>query len=67
MNKEFQKGVEYERKRREISFYLFLGWACIIMSPIWFFFSVWDFPTRLKGSIILMVIGILGLYLGYKR
>jgi len=63
----FEEGIEYERKRREISFYLLLGWACVIMSPIWFFFSVWDLSTRLKGSIFLIVFGSLSLYLGYKK
>ena len=43
------------------SFHCFLGWACLIMSPIWYFLSVWDFNQRYYGAIFLFIIGVTSL------
>ena len=47
--------------------HLLLGWTCVVMAPIWFLFSVWDFKTRLCGLIGLSLFGIASLYLGYSE
>ena len=62
MTEEFEKGREYERINSQKSQHLFLGWGFIIMSPIWFFFSVWDFNVKFYGGIGLFVFGLLWLY-----
>ena len=67
MKKEFEKGMEYEVKRKNISFHLFMGWSCLVLSPIWFFFSFWDFRTRFLGGIVLLIFGLLSLWLGYSE
>ena len=66
MTTEFEKGREYEHQRRQRAFHLFLGGSCLVLSPIWFFFSVWDFQQRLYGLLFFLVIGSLSLWLGYS-
>jgi hypothetical protein len=41
---------------------LFLGVVCIVMSPVWFFFSVWDYETRRNGAIYLLLFGVMALW-----
>ncbi len=67
MKNDFEIGREYERIASYVFFHLFLGWACVIMSPIWFLFSVWDFNTRVYGGIGLFIFGLLVLSLGYSE
>jgi len=44
-----------------MSRYKFMGWSCIIFSPIMFFFSVWELNERIKMSIFLLLFGLLAL------
>lgn len=67
MTKEFEKGREYERISYYISFHKYLGWACLVMAPIWYFFSVWDFNTKIYGWGALTIFGCLALWLGYSE
>lgn len=65
MNK-FERGREYERLDHQVSQHLFLGWSCLVMGIIWFFFSIWDFKTRLYGTIGLLLFSGASLSLGYS-
>ena len=65
MTDDFETGREYERIDKNKFFHLFLGWGCVIMSPIWFFFSTWSFKMRFYGGIGILAFGLLALSLGY--
>ena len=67
MKNEFEKGREYERISHDLFFHKFLGWACLVMAPIWYFFSVWNFNTRINGWAVLTIFGCLALLLGYSE
>lgn len=64
---EFEKGREYERESHNIFFHKFLGWACLIFSPIFYFFSVWDFNVRVNGWAFLTLFGSCLLLLAYSE
>lgn len=67
MESEFEKGAEYERKRRDVFFHLSLGWICVILSPIWFYFLKVNFIQRLSMMFCLLFVGIIGLWVGYSK
>lgn len=66
MNEEFKKGREYERKHTSMSLHFWMGGGCLTMAPVWFFFSVWDFDTKLKGWVSLTLFGAMSLLLAYS-
>ena len=67
MESEFEKGIEYESKRRNVSFHLFLGWSCVILSPVFLFLSTWGSKPKIGGAIGILVIGGVSLWLGYSE
>lgn len=67
MESDFEKGIKYERLSSSSFRYLLIGWTLVIVSPIWFFFSVWDFSQRFWGLIVLLGFGLLTLSVGYSE
>ena len=63
----FEKGREYERKRHDAFFHKFLGWTCLILAPIYYFFSIWDFSNRVYTWAGLTLFGCFTLLLYYSE
>lgn len=64
MKKQFERGIEYERLRRENSFHLFLGYSCIFGS-VALIFSNSNF--KIGSSIFLAILGLIALLAGYEE
>lgn len=60
--KGFEGGKEWLDNNRRKSFNKFMGWACIVGSPI-FLFSKYALTTKLFISITLLIVGLLSLYM----
>jgi uncharacterized membrane protein YjjP (DUF1212 family) len=61
--KDFDKGIEYESKRHDKFFHLFMGYACIAFAFIMIFspnFKFWS-------SFFLCIFGGLALWLAYHE
>lgn len=64
---EFEKGMRYADLQRSLSFHKYLGWGMLVMAPIWFFFSVWEFNTRVNGWAAMTLFGSISLLLAYSE
>lgn len=67
MVSKFEKGMRYEKLRANSFFHKFLGWACIVLSPILSLFSLGILKIRFVCDLFLFIFGLLSLYLGYSE
>jgi hypothetical protein len=64
---EFERGREYESKNHLRWEHTFFGWATLVMAPIFYFISVWDFNTKVNTWAGLTIFGCMALLLAYSE